>query len=541
MRKPLASALTVLLLSVFHPAWSQPSPLIVDQGRADRAPARPTTEEPDIAPPPADVGVTKIEPFVLKSVRIRGSSLAPDVLGIAAKPFIGKTVAAKDLQEIANAVSRAYADRGDVAFYTVVVPKQDFADGALDLSVAEGYIEHVDLGGDTGGRLELVIGFAAQLMSERPLRRSTFQRYISLIRDIPGITADAKLMRGSAVGAVRLLLVIKQRDWRVALSADDMGSNPLGRVQTQTKASLYGLLREGEETSLVVGLPIEAGRFQYLALSEAQPLDNNGTQAQAAFGYLRTRPRHPSPSGDAGTLQFLVSHPLLRSYDESLYVSGSVDAIDSTNATLGEIVANERIRALRLATAYIVDAANSAFSLGASMNFGLNIFGARTTDPRTAETGFKKFVLRASYDRLLDTEWIARLRAATQLALCRLPVSELYAVGGENFGRAFPSASAFGDSALAGSAELAYRPQGLPGIVNGSEVFGFAEEGGTWYRARSGSPPRDFRLASAGFGVRIRLRTETQLEISAANGIAAVSPGVSPGKWHIGFRLTTAR
>jgi len=539
VRKLSVLVLTALSLSVSNLAWSQPAPLIIDRGRADRAPTQTPAKEPPVAAPPAET-VTPIAPFVLKTVRIDGSSLSPTVLAAAAKPFIGKAVETKDLQAIANAVSQAYADHGDVALYTVAVPAQDFADGALKLAVVEGYIEHVDLGGDTDGRLELVTKYAARLMKERPLKRSTFQRYISLIRDIPGLTVDPQLLRGNATGAVRLLLVLKQRDWHLTLSADDMGSNPLGRVQTQAKATAYSLLREGEETSLILGLPIEVGRYQYVALSESQPLDDDGTQALGSFGYLRTRPRHPNPSGTAKTLQFLVSHPLLRSYDENLYVSASVDGIDSSNATLGEIIANERIRALRLATSYSSTTTKSALALSASMNFGLNVFGAHTTIPGAAEIDFKKFVFQASYNRLLDEEWIVRFRAATQLAFCALPVSELYAMGGDNFGRAFPTAAAFGDSALAGSAELAYRPKGLPGLLNGSEVFGFGEDGGTWYRSRLGFAPQDFHLASAGFGVRIPFRTETRLEVFAANGLIGNAPGVSSGKWRFGFALTTA-
>jgi hemolysin activation/secretion protein len=540
VRKIFVALLAALLAGVPGFAWAQSTPFIIDQSRPDRAQARPAPKETPVAPLPAEQPRTKFEPFVLKSVAIKGSSLPPAALANATRKFIGHTIDVKALGEIADAVSRIYAEKGDVALYTVAVPEQNFAGGTLVLAAVEGYIEHVDLSGDVHGRLERVTGYATRLMKERPLTRSTFQRTISLIRDIPGLTIDAKLLRGNAPGAVRLLLVLKQRDWHVTLSADDMGSNPLGRLQGQARASLYGLLREGEETALTIGLPLEVGRFQYVSLSETQPVDDNGTSVSAAYGYLRTRPRHPAPTGNANTLQFLISHPLLRSYDENLTVTGSVDGIDSSNATLGEIVADERIRALRLSAAYGSNTAKSAFAVSGTMNFGLNIFGARTTDPASAEAAFQKLVVQASYNRLLDEEWIARFRAATQLAFGRLPASELYALGGANFGSAFASASAFGDSALAGSAELAYRPHWLPSLLNGSELFGFAQDGCTWYRSRRNFAARDFHLESAGFGIRIPFRSETRLEFQAANGIAAEAPGLAPGKWRFGFSLTTA-
>ncbi|HVT23346.1 MAG TPA: ShlB/FhaC/HecB family hemolysin secretion/activation protein [Rhizomicrobium sp.] len=540
MRKVLVAMLAASLAGMPGYAWAQSTPFIIDQSRPDRARIAPAPKEAPIAPLPAEQALAGIKPFVLKSVAIKGSSLPPAALANATRSFIGKTIDANALGEIADAVSQAYAQKGDVALYTVAVPEQDFVRGTLILTAVEGYIEHVDLSGDVQGRLELVTKYATGLTKESPLTRSTFQRIISLIRDIPGLTVEAKLLRGNTPGAVRLLLVLKQRDWHLTLSADDMGSNPLGRVQMQARTSLYGLLREGEETALTIGLPLEAGRFQYVSLSETQAIDDNGTSVSGAYGFLRTRPRHSSPAGNANTLQFLLSHPLLRSYDENLYFTGSMDGIDSSNATLGEIVADERIRALRLSASYSSNTAKSAFALSASMNFGLNILGARTTDPLSAETAFKKAVVQASYNRLLGEEWIVRLRAATQLAFCRLPVSELYALGGANFASAFASASAFGDSALAGSAELAFRPHGLPGLLNGSEVFAFAEDGATWYRRRRALGPFDFHLASAGFGVRIPFREQTRLELKAANGLSADAPRVAPGKWRFGFTLVTS-
>lgn len=518
---------------------AQGSSSIIDQTRPDRTVAAPIQAGPPVAPP-EELPPLKIVPFVLRSVTIEGSSLSPGILSAATRPFVGRTVDSKELSEIANAVAQAYTDKGNIALYTIVVSDQSFEGGALRLSAIEGFVEHVDLSGDVSGRLELVTKYSSKLMTEHPLTRSTFQRYLSLIRDIPGLSVEAKLLRGNTPGAVRLLLVLSQKTWHLTLSANDQGSDPLGRVQVQAKASLYGLLREGEETSLTVAVPTVVRRLQYVGLSESQPLDDDGTQLQGSFGYLRTRPDYPFPSGTAKNLQFLVSHPFLRSYAENLYLTASVDGIDSSNATFGEIVANERIRAFRLSGVYSSTTAESAFGFSASLNSGLNVFGARTTDAALADVGFKKVVAQATYNHLLGEEWVARLRASAQLAFDRLPVSELYALGGGDFGQAFPTAAAFGDSALAGSAELAFRPSSLPELLKGSEVFGFADDGGTWYRSRLGFGAQDFHLASAGVGVRLAFHQETSLQLEAAHALIGDAPGISAGGWRFVFALTTA-
>ncbi len=539
MRTICTIVMAALAAGLSCAGWAQGSSSVIDQSRPDRTIVVPPRNSVPVAPLPAEATPSKVVPFVLRSVTIEGSSLGPALLAASTRPFVGRTIDTKVLGEIAGAVAQVYAEKSNIALYTIVVADQSFEDGALRLSAIEGFIEHVDLSGDVSGRLERVTKYSSRLMTEHPLTRSTFQRYLSLIRDIPGLSIDAKLLRGNAPGAVRLVLVLSQKKWHLALSADDQGSNPLGRVQMQAKASLYGLLREGEETSLTVAVPTVVRRLQYVAFSDSQPLDDDGTSLQGTFGYLRTRPVFPSPGGEAKNLQFLVSHPFLRSYDENLYLSASVDGIDSSNATLGEIVANERIRAFRLSGVYVSTTADTAFGISASLNSGLDVFGARTTDPGLGEVGFKKMVAQASYNHLLGEEWVAQFRASVQLAFDRLPVSELYALGGSDFGRAFPTAAAFGDSALAGSAELGFRPSWLPEFLKGAEVFGFADDGGTWYRSRFGLGAQDFHLASAGFGVRFPFHRETKLELAAANALIGDAPGMSAGGWRFIFALTT--
>src|SRR3546814_17175573 len=81
--------------------------------------------------------------------------------------------------------------KGDVSLYTIVVPQQNLSDGVLTLRVVEGYIDDVVITGDVKGRgLDLVRRYAARLAAEKPLRRPTLERYLSLIRDIPGLETE---------------------------------------------------------------------------------------------------------------------------------------------------------------------------------------------------------------------------------------------------------------------------------------------------------------------------------------------------------------
>ncbi|HEX7726817.1 MAG TPA: ShlB/FhaC/HecB family hemolysin secretion/activation protein, partial [Rhizomicrobium sp.] len=179
----------------------------------------------------------------------------------------------------------------------------------------------------------------------------------------------------------------------------------------------------------------------------------------------------------------------------------------------------------------------SALSLGGSLSFGLGLFGARVTDPATETPDFRKLVLQGSYNRLAGDDWVVRLRAAAQIAFDKLPVSELYALGGPDFGRAFLQATALGDSALAESMEIGFDPKSMPAPLNGVELFGFADNGDTWYRARSASPAIHETLASVGGGVRFPIGPKTKLELSAAHALTADGPGLKSNGWRFLFAI----
>ena len=476
--------------------------------------------------------------FVLNAVRVEGTSLPPKILADATASYVGRLTDATAVSEIAQRVSDAYA-KSDIAFYGVSVPAQDFNGGVLRLTVTEGYIEHIDLHGDTTGNVSRIAALAQKLTEEKPLHRSTLERCLSLIRDLPGVTIGAQVLPGDAPGAEKLSIGITRKKYEVALTLSNDGNALLGRVQAQADVSLYDLLRAGEETVVSIGTSTLFGRYQYYGLSHSEALDDDGTRASAGYSYLRTRVPRFSLAGDAQTLQFAVAHPFIRRYDENLTLGASLDGIDSSNALLGLAIANEDVRTARLSAAYTLTDPDWALSLGASVAQGIGIFGART-NRAISDAGFHKLVVRGSYNHLVAEDWVIRLRALAQLSGDKLPVSELYALGGPDFGRAFLTASTLGDSAAAQSLEIGYDPKGLPARLEGTELFGFADNGETWTRARPPHPALDANLASAGFGIRVPVVAGARLELQAANALRADAPGVRGGDWRFLFGITAS-
>lgn len=528
--------LALVLASAPVAGWAQPGP-VIDQPRADREP-------PGTNPPPAPVkGRTGPDVEVeaqgrpstaLRQVVMEGTSLPAAALNAAFAPLVGRPLGQQTIEAAAKAAADLYR-RSDVALYTIAAPRQDLTSGVLRLQAIEGYIAQTALQGDVKGRdLKLAAAHAKKLASEKPLKRRTLERRLSLIRDIPGLTVDAKLLPGKAPGAVVLVLDLRQQGPTLNLSVNNRGSSILGRTQFQADLDLFSTFRQGDQTRLSLGLPTEVDRFQYYAVQHSQPLGDDGLRLQASGGYFRTRP----DNGTKGKATFggvQASYPLIRSYEQNLYLTGALDGLDSENAVFGQGVATERTRVARGAAAWSLAKPKRQASASGTVSLGIDGLGARTT-AGIADADFVKVNLRGGYDQALGERWVLRLKAAGQFTSDLLPSSEQFSVGGSEFGRAFEQSIVIGDLGAAASAELAWRPSGLPKAIAGSEIYGFADTARVTQTGRLGGPDRDYDLSSVGGGVRLAFGKTAGLGLEGAYGLEDPRPG-HDSSWRLGVNV----
>jgi hemolysin activation/secretion protein len=211
--------------------------------------------------------------------------------------------------------------------------------------------------------------------------------------------------------------------------------------------------------------------------------------------------------------------------------------LDSSNAQLGLILANERVRAARLGASYNLTSSNDLILASATISQGIDGLGARTT-PGIAVPDFQQVNLNLGYNRLFLDDWVVRVKGTAQLGGERLPTSELLSLGGSDYGRAFAVSTIIGDSGAAGSAELAWHPQVFPiDWLKGSELYVFADRGETWFRQRGFLTSGTAALTSAGFGTRLAGYRDTQIGLEAADQLAA--PAVLRKGWAFNLTLKT--
>jgi hemolysin activation/secretion protein len=535
-------AMTAALLAAAAPATPAPSspatvtPLILDRARADRAPVAPLPA-PDQARAPG--GRTDVEAeaadTIIRRVMFDGTAV-PENVANAARAFVGKPATRANLAALAQAMSDAYA-KADIALYSILLPRQDFANGVVHIAAIEGFVERVVF---VGKMTPLFTSYAKALAAEKPLSRHTLERYLSLMRDVPGASLDVQILRGSRPGAVVLQIALKRKRHDLSVGFDNQGPSLLGDAELRADGHFYSTIRDGDRTDLTGLATTDFRRLLYIAASHTTPLGKTGATFTGSTGYIVTRPRRTTQEGHALTFGGTASLPLIRGYKRNLTATLGLDGINSDAAAFGTIISSDRTRALRGAVGFSDVSAKAVATAGLTISRGLDILGARGTAGFT-DPVFTKINGRVTYDRQIGKRVFAHLKAAGQYSDDRLAGSERFAVGGADFGRAFDTAFISGDRGAAGSAELALRPD-LKGRLAGTEVYGFVDGATLTMVARGPYAAGDFDLASAGAGLRLAYTSRASLQLEAARAIDQPYAGYHAGwRVNIGWRLSLKR
>jgi hemolysin activation/secretion protein len=501
-------------------AAAQDRGVIIDRDRVDRA-QTPAVPRKSVEPVRAKTKVaTPLAAVPITGVRFDGAK-APAPVARAARAFLGKPTTKETLQDLAAALSAAYA-KSKVALYTVAIPQQDFAGGVVTVSLTEGSIAKAGIAGK--GRFYQLRARIAPMLGEAPLSRARFERQFTLMRAIPGLTFDPTFDDPDNSGALNLTIAPKQKHHKFSLGFNNRGIDLLGSGQFDARAEFYGALLDGDQLSIDGSAAPDFKRYRYAGASYAAPVGTNGLTASASAGYFETRPKGVRTKGRAKVAGVGISWAAIRSFHRSADLSLSVDGIDSDNAVLGNVLATERTRAVRLGASYADTREKRAVSVAWSVSKGLNIANARVTAP-FAETGFLKVSATAAAAQKIGKRTYIRLTATGQYTRDRLPAAERYTLGGDTIGRAFETAVISGDRGAGGVAEFAWRPL-KSGKLGESEVYTFVDGGVLAVLPRGpGTVRGDYSLASAGLGVRARYTTKAELGLEAARSIKSPVEG----------------
>lgn len=467
-----------------------------------------------------------IQPFILSGVIVEGASAFDSIAFTTAyEDFLAERVGGSEIETIVDRITKMYTDAG-YFLSRAVAPQQDIVGGLLRVRAVEGYFKNVSFTGDYPGKAALR-RYTAPIRAARPAKMATLERALFLMNDNAGVAIDPSVEPiDEAAGEYELIVQLKHKAVDAFARLDNRGTPEVGRLQGWIGASVNSLLGFGERIGATfITVPSEPEELLYGAVSSDIPIGAYGTSL-SLFGAYSTIDAGSSSEpfdSESRSYQFIgrLSHPLIRSKEQNLWINGSFDFRNFREKQFGSTVISDRIRTLRLGASYqLQDRFKGQTRVSVGVSQGLDILDASDngSTKRSRSNGRNDFTKVAGdiVRRQTITELLAvQAAVAGQWAAVPLLSYEEFAVGGEQFGRAYDFSEISGEHGVAGSVELQLGRKSTWRWLDEYQLYGFYDIGSVWNKVSVGGDGRS-SLSSAGAGVRLKVFDMLQTNFEAA-------------------------
>lgn len=478
-------------------------------------------DAPATAPPPGAEAIF----LTPRAVQVDGVTAYPAArIAELSRPLIGRRVAASEIFTLAQRIERMYRDDG--YFLTLVfVPQQQVADGTVRIRVVEGYISTISIEGDAGpsrARIERILN---RITESRPARIDEVERQLLLADDTPGTALRTVLRRGNTPGASEMVVQITHRQFDAVAATDNRGSRFQGPQQLYGTVGMNSLTRFGDRLE---------GQFfstytreqNYGQVNYYLPLTDSGLRLKLYGGAGTSYPDLDLAAigytNDLGIGGALLTYPIVRTRDQTLYVGAQMDFYNSRTSVsrgqdLGHVLQGQSdVRAFRAGfDGELRDAWNGLNRATLRAHKGLDIFNpTQPGNPTNDRPGSDPLFFKATGEiSRLQGIWANESMSLNLLGVVSgqyswdiLPNSEKYYLGGDRLGRGYYNGEVTGDRALQTSIEAQFnfamtndldQPESLIPI----QLYTFYDLG--WARNLSVNDIPSQRIASFGGGARI--------------------------------------
>lgn len=462
----------------------------------------------------------------IRSVTLDGGTVfKTSDLSYCYSELIRKTVNEIHLANLTDCLTSHYHKAG-YSLSRAIIPPQDVAGGRLVIRIVEGYISNVKFEGGDPDQFG-IRKFSTPLMKPKPLTQAHLERYLLLISDAPGVNLEDTSLeeQGEMTGAFELTISIKT--WQVwsGSEIDNRGSDSIGPYQSYQNLALNSLFGFGESIQFSYSSILDSmDELNFGAVSIDLPLNVHGMRLSAFLSGSVSKPNDDRKltntefkTLDAGVN---LNWNLLRTRESNLWVGAGIWARNNQEQNDFGTYVDDTLHGLSF---YLRFNKNDKWGgenfFYANLRQGLDLGnvskeGDIDLSRYDGDGEFTKFYADVSRNQVINDNWSLYFSGVIQLASHSLLSSQEFYFGGSRFGRAYESGVVSGDGGAAASLELRYSRDLDFGLLNGVQLYGFADVGTVW--DRSNDFVDDAVLSSAGFGARLYFDYGIEADIAAA-------------------------
>jgi hemolysin activation/secretion protein len=494
-------------------------------------------EAPESVPEKALPAATAITPsdqnlgttFNVSTISIDGSTvfLSTDFDSLTSA-LAGKTVTLRDLYRARDSVTSKYRAAG----YTLsqaIIPAQNLESGTVHIQVVEGYIDKINFEGDASNASWLFARTADKIKASRPLQQVDLERYISLLNDLPGVTASTVLKPSLAMpAAADMTIIIKRKPISANISFDNLGSLAIGPVEATASVELNNLLGLNDQTSLLFATALPVRSLRYFAISHSETLSSEGLRLTVSASNSLSKPGGAisalSARGTGTVVSAFLRFPIIRTRAKTLRFEAGLTYQNSQTDLLTALYSKDKVRVGTVRASY--DVSDNAFSTSAStllqveVSHGFDIFGATKSGSSNLSrvNGKSNFTLiSGELTRIQNLHQGVSLAIfmSGQYAFDPLLSSQQFGLGGRRFGRGYEPSELTGDNGIGVSIEPRIDlPLNIPKTK--VQAYAYYDLGRVWTKTPLVGQLTSQNLSSAGVGLRARIGPHISASIELA-------------------------
>ena len=473
--------------------------------------------EPEIVEKEArPLALPKGETLMVRRFRLEGAEfISEDELQAELASYKGHALGMTEIQEAAVKLTALYRKRGFLVA-RAYVPKQDATSGVLTIRIIVGKYGKFTLDNQSLVRDSLLLGNFASLQGNDAVSRVDLERAMLLIDDKPGAALPKlTITRGKAYGTSDFTVAVP-KDQRVQgyLQSDNLGSRYTGEYRFSGGMSLNSPLGFSDQLNLrglvsdSAGLINGGGSYNF-------PLMNNGLRAEISASVttydLGSSFSKLNSTGKVLSFQSLLSYPLLRSREQSLYLS----------LGLAKKLLRDNVGLTGLTTSRDLDSGTASFrherwdslfgmSVNSNLTGGFTFGNLGYNNPEQAAFNKAGVNTAGEYARLnldfsgmisLAPLWSLNTTVNLQKALLNKnldPIEQMYLTCGSCVGVKAFRETISGDNGFMVATELRYKLPVLSGIQHSVGVF--SDTGGVYAEQAGFTQVNQIQLSDVGAG-----------------------------------------
>lgn len=500
-----ALALSAALLPLCAAAQTAPDAgRLLQQQRTDTRPLQPSTTAPRVveAPTRPTVDLPEGTTVQVQGFRITGAQSYPvERLDALVKPWVGRTLDLKGLNEAAGALTRLYQSGGHLLSYAYL-PAQTVQGGIVEIAVLEGQVETVQVVTAQEVRLRdaVVQAHTDGVTKARPVLQADLERKLLLLNDIPGVVARGTFAPGASTGGADVIVsVAEEEPLAVRVEADNHGSRFTGEYRAGVTLHLRDLSGWGDDSTLAATVS-NGGGLVSGSIATRWPIGGDGLRVGASLSrltyFLSGDFDALGATGVANTLGLDAEWPLWRSTRGNAWLRGGLDYKRLNDEV--RLIGQERPRSTRLLQLGGNGDLRDAWFGGGASAAAATLWIGELRAGDAGRSDFKKAQLQLARQQAVWGPVSAYARVLAQYTGSALDSSEKLSLAGPNGVRAYAPGEASVDLGRLWSAELRY---GLAHL-GGQLTVALFHDAASGIVSRSGGTGNDVRLRGTGVGLQ---------------------------------------